>query len=366
MEKISILNKRTFLRRSCNYTGIGLLVLGIYAGSLGISELFHNYRESKRAETVRKAIASKDILFASRLLEQYNAKDLIKPEDDVRLQLELKKQEEISRFEGILQTYNLNNAHVVLDSLTHLKLFTKGEIDSLEKRIYDLSDEGLFTSVRTTQVQDRITFAKNYLDIHQNGTYKKEVITYLLSDNFSIFLNQLNINEPSLSFADAYSQLTNLNSLLEKYPDDGIVLSEIVPIQELNTKAPIFLDKLLKISSNVNIKEGSLVKTKHIDYKETADFYGAYLKERDANVPIGSLGTVVKIYDDVILVRFDNGGKYQWMWVRTPAIVYDYPSRDVAAYKLRELIGVTYLPVVEKNLFLREIKKLNENFEYYK
>lgn len=364
MPEINIFNKRTFLRKIGNYTGISLLALGIYAGSLGLSELFNSYRESKRSETIRKAIASKDIPFASRLLEQYNAKYLLKPEDEVRLKLELKKQEEISRFEDILQTYNLDSARVILDNLNHLSLFTKEEIDSLEKRIYDLTDESLFTRVRTAQVQDRIELAKNYLDVYQNGTYKKEVITYLLLDNFSIFSNQLNINEFSLGFEDTYQQLTNLNYLLERYSNEDIALSDVVPIQELNTKITNFLDKSLKMSPNVNIKEGSLVKTKHID--SGVGFSASYLKERDNQVLVGSLGTVVLVSGEDVLIKFDNKDHIWGYWTNKPDILNNHPSKDVFAYKLKELIGFSYPDIIEKNLFLREIKKLNQNFEDYK
>ena len=357
MSNIKVVNTRTLGGGVRKLIGLGALVAGIYflgpkfsngCGSIG------------RTSDVEAAIKSKDVALASRLLKAYQ-RDLSR-KDFVRFNLDIDRINANREFGYVLRTGGEDAATQVLHRFENIRLFSDKTLDRFRRDIYRNSERGLFDRLDRASLDERIELSMDYLRFYPNGLHRSLVVQHLVVDNFSRLVDYF---DRGADYEVTRRQVDTLKSILHDYQNDRFPLESLVPIAGVVEKANKYVDRLVSVNPHGEVRRGSVVRTVHVDY-QNVHYRDIYLALRDKIYLNGSIGEVVGVFENSACVRF-RGIRRRYSWGN-----FDYckkywknKQRNVAGYETEELVLLSPLNEIDKNVLRHNIEELRASYTNY-
>lgn len=266
------------------------------------------------------------------------------------------------RFETAISAIDIESAREIIAELKNRKLFDSSKIGELEKRVYNLTEEGMLEKVKSSAGEERAQTATNYLKVYKDGEHKEEVLKRLVDVRATELFASLDSN---ILYERTFDVIAELGQIPRKYPEAAAILG-IISRKELGAKTESYIDKLeffaqqhdsnFKLGDKVLIN-GSARKANH--------WVDEYFRERSFVIQDGSIGEVIGFalgcYSDSIVVRAADK-KDNAVWKSEWDGLSDYwkynGTKNIAGYLPYELISIRPIGEVQKNRFVREMQDL--------
>ncbi len=365
MAEITVLNKGTVSRTLAAVLGVALSGAAVYGAVRGMSAWYRQHQFSENAAEVEKALKSNDVTLAKRLLSSLK-KGHLALDDVVKLELTLErkllKQRIERKFHENLNAYNLDGANKVIADAERSGVYRQPEIQELERRVYNSTEQGLFVSIQEKRGNEKVDLAREYLNHYPQGAHRKRAIEELLIGGFSAFTDSLREGEP---VGKVYSWITYLEVRLQQFSGEGVTLPFLQKYGEtLTALVQGYIGKDLPGDGKITLNDTVRVTGSSIDFAWNGD----YRAERDGTFPIGSEGKVIAVIKETIYVKFPEQKSYAWKtdWANPgPADLWEGNKKNVALYKASELTGKRLLDEIEVSQLRTRIETLKEKLKPY-
>ncbi|MBI5066188.1 hypothetical protein HZA97_08185 [Candidatus Woesearchaeota archaeon] len=256
----------------------------------------------KLIEQINRAIRYEEFEEAEELLNDFNSKlqngyfwyfkeSRQKQHDELRALFNRVKS--INQLDASVSNYDVTSARESLTFLITNKLISTRDKKVLEGRINELTEEGLFSRIQSVRKDEKESLMEIYAKIYPEGKESKKITTDLIAESFARVLNAINNN---VRFEELYAQVHKITQYLEKYAQNGVNLTSIVPVTEFSEKVNKYLSTIITkgIFDSREIRLAS--KVRYIGKSDDGDIED--LKGRDSEIPIGIEGIVIGYNDN--------------------------------------------------------------------
>ncbi|MBI5066205.1 hypothetical protein HZA97_08270 [Candidatus Woesearchaeota archaeon] len=321
-------------------------------------------RQEKAIKAIRAKINSGEFETARKIIEN-SSFDL--DEKKVQVTDELANAENKSKFERSFEGYNGKQAREALTALRGK--VPSYEYDSLESRLKTIEDTDIIAHLNSILFEStREDKIRKFLEATSEGKERKKVIEYVLAKRFVAIEDKF--NNAKQEFGALFTDLLNLNSLLERYQNDGASLGDVVDIAKFTAMITEYLSgDLVKATKLYDEKiPGKKVKFNGESFGAAMSFPDAYRTQRSNKLPVGTIGTIFWIdTQNRIWVNFEGEVTENWQNLMNSSneikeYYSKYPNHKVAYFKRKELIIVELYNEIEKNTVRKELTRMNELF----
>ena len=292
---ISIVNSGTALKRVGNILIIGLAGALIYCGYNAIDSIFSHLRYTKRIDTIEQLLENSRIDetklgSVSSLLSDYSRENLLEKADLARFEFELfdmTKEAKIRSLDALITDCNHSEARDLLSNIGDEGLLDKDSLKEYEKRICDISIEGMLEQVRNKDGMEKIEQIEKFIKAYPFQEYpelreqKLKEYVLVLCSYFSTYAAEEKV----------YEELTRFKSSLME--NDHGVVNEL-DLSGFYEKAQDYIN-IKKINPTIKpeLEHGDRVKVVRVLGKlngkeETEYWYGG----RTSQVPLGTEGYI--------------------------------------------------------------------------
>lgn len=369
---MSKINLSTLLKRAGYLSAIAAGIVVLWGGCKGVSYIAGKSGESDKLDNVEYALRINEPDSALKLLEGVEKGTIHYPARIADLKgrigkmkaekvAEIDKKAGIAKLEDLLGQYNLPGAVAILEDLKKSGRYTGAEISSLEKKMDEIKEEGLYEKVVKCSGEEKLKAARNYLRVYPEGKERKEVILEQLSAEYSLLYDEM---KASSLFSPTFARLKSLNLNLAKFSTENIVLSDKVPLDAITSVETNYL--IYAPNQSTNLVAGAKVR---ITGNKDRNWNEAYVAERSDVVKTGTVGEIMGINDEKqFVVKFPNiPSEWKTDWFGIAKSMYELNGkRFVAWYKPDEIVANDPLTDFQKYQFANEMKKLRKNLEVYK
>lgn len=358
MSRYTIIDRHTLGRRLRDALIISASAIIICGACRAMQYTGAWYSEIWHANTVRVAIENKDYGLAASSLEKFCSEDRMSDADCAKLATELKKATKVEDFYGKLSAYDIPAAKGLLEDMKTNHLLPPDKQADLENMLAALTEESLYETIIGSDRASLSDHCRQYLRIYKDMPHAGNVRTELVLNEIGIFLKDLG---SEVSFNESYSQLNKLNEVLSQYRGLGVVIPEriIATAQKADMN---MLKGLHALEHNPSI--GESVKVRYVE--GFAPYSSAFMQERRANFPDGTMGTIIALDNDTIYVKFE-GVDARWSTQWSPTRDYwTEGNMNVADFKHQELLRYADLTEVDRERFARALEEMKQLIGSYR
>ena len=348
MTKITIIDANILKRKLTLIAYAGLIAVSSYATikviGTGLNELGKYSTNQKAKATVENLIEQEKYGDAKIAIKLYENKGNI----DVKYLLDLKntlKDSELATKKRIIAKEK-HSITTTLDSLINIgetakatkmlrassKLYSKPQIDSITKVIFENSEEHIYNLAQSSVAGEKVRTL--YINKFANGIHRKEIITKMLTESYDNTINALN---KKLDISIVSSSLNSYKKQLELFKSENIELPN-KNSTELKNSADKYSSgtelvsqyKIANISINMPIVVGRNIWGK---LDET------YVAERNKKYPKGTTGKVFSYNDseNTVFVEFKDSCNWSRNW-NSGLEKWTNGKKNVVAYSADELL----------------------------
>lgn len=365
---ISITNTGTTLKKLGKVLRAVTAIVLIYGGYIGVNDWYSTKSSKAKVRNIEAALNIRDFDLASKLISESEKKKSIESEEVLRLKsllenriiaynIESEKNSEIVSLEGAIARYDSTKASLILSNINNSEKYTLAEKDNLKRKLEEISDEGLFKKLISSSGERKIELAKEYLEVYKNGNKRKEVIAEQLTAEYTNIYRAIDGNGDIESIL---GEIKRLNSDLEKFSREGIILTNRLPLDAITNIRSNYLNST---NHNAKIKVGARVRISG----STDQSWGQYYRdERDSFIPAGSIGEIVAL-EGPLTIKFPQLN-FEWKtdFVNSIKELSAKNKAPTAWYKMSEITCRNTLDAIEKFSLEKEMDKLEDNLKFYR
>jgi hypothetical protein len=361
MTEITLFNNNTFLRKARNCAIVGAVSFSVISGAFFADQYSKNKMSSKKTDAVMNALKSDEILLAENIFN--SSSTILTSESREKMKLEIEKAKKKRNLEQKITENDFNGASEIFNDFKKSHLLSANDLTIIERRLYSLSDEGLYKQIMNSSTLERINLCHNYLNLHPKGDKRKDVASNLISSEIRYLSSELLMKDAE--FSKANSQILHVAYLLEYFSKENITLLKSLVV-ELKKSSDYYLEPTDFIPVQNDIFIGKEVKTRGINSERT-NWNKKYLEERNATFPKGTKGKIVNVDGEMIFVKFEKISQYNWKNDWEPANMYwKNGKKNIADYYREELlVEKETLSISEKEEYQKNMGRLNSLLQSY-
>lgn len=321
-----------------------------------------------RERRVREAIDTRDYVKASALLEEFDQRNLLKPEQEADLRstldgwLKIQHRDEAwQKFDAMLAAEDVRGAETHLKELAASGEYPAADIQNARTKMAEYTEPGLFQAIQQ-RPGNRQQLIERYLQIHRDGPNRPTVLQHAFIDSVGTLTDLL---VERADFEKTYAQVVSINALCERYAQEPVPRTSVITLTELTAKLQDYERNYAKLMPGAVPDTGSLVRV--VPGSGSQYFQKTFVAERNQHFSPGTIGTVVDINlvddPDTYIVRFDEHKNVRWSetW-GFPEYATNGP-KNFARYKADELRVIARLSETQRNQFHFETARMRDHLQ---
>ena len=349
--KRAFVTHRSVVRMAARLTFLGAATALAYGGVMFTRHHLTRVSLEQRAQVVEGAIAQGRISDAEAAYQALHEAHALTPERERVLSAHLhvaqqhhQQKEESKGIESALQQYDVPKATAALSVLSQSGRYADAQLAGYREQIAALQDEGkVYQILVAKSPAERKNLASYYLAQFQTGSHLHEVTTLLFIDRIDELSQLLRQQQ---SFGEILPPLEELMVLAEQYRNSGVTLPAVYSAKQLTERITAY--SAIGQPVTTETPKGTSLRVKLADPSVNVNWHSDYRAERDATIPIGSIGKNIGYLEDTNhrrqwLVQFDGIGTGAWKsrWNDVSQYWKDNHN-NVAGYRQEELEVVGY------------------------
>ena len=159
MVGINVINGSSLLKKAQVLGAVVVASISVYGASYLWNSSSKHFEYKNRIESVENAINNFDNELASRLLVSFKEKNLLKPEDEARLELALERSKEVKEFNAAFDSRDFTNASSALEKIKSSNVVSADVVKTLEGKLDEFKEDKMFQNIVSTRGSKGIPLA---------------------------------------------------------------------------------------------------------------------------------------------------------------------------------------------------------------
>jgi len=338
-------SEKTIGRKIAQLGYASLTLTGVLVGAGAIAKISGCVSNTLDTREIEIAIQLDNVELATALLEDYDG-DI---GDKVELTQSLEKSKKRVAITSLMQNGDYEQAHTAFLELEGTDVYSYQESMRVKQHLFSNTEAGLFEEITINRVDKKGQLCKKYMDMYPDGKNLNAILREYMQEELQSLGNEISGDH---DYQAVLSHIFDLNQTLDKFTDEEIRLPKNLISDEVLSE---YID--YSFASPRRINKGNVVKFYQIDNWRNE----IGIQDRNAQVPLNSVGTVSEIQQSWIHVRFDNIEPY---WEHSSEWLQVNGKEGAAPFTFDELKIGTPRTEFDKEKFKQQYERLQSRITY--